>query len=53
VLENDATAAAIGEHWLGASAEADHSILYYARNTAFGGGLILNVTLPRSGRNCR
>ena len=41
VLENDATAAAIGEHWLGASAEADHSI-FITLGTGVGGGLILN-----------
>ena len=41
VLENDATAAAIGEHWLGASADADHSI-FITLGTGVGGGLILN-----------
>ncbi|HKP71030.1 MAG TPA: ROK family protein [Pyrinomonadaceae bacterium] len=41
VLENDAMAAAIGEHWLGASAEAEHSI-FITLGTGVGGGLILN-----------
>jgi glucokinase len=41
VLENDATAAAIGEHWLGASANAEHSI-FITLGTGVGGGLILN-----------
>ena len=41
VLENDATAAAIGEHWLGASVEADHSV-FITLGTGVGGGLILN-----------
>ena len=41
LLENDATAAAIGEHWLGASANAQHSICV-TLGTGVGGGLILN-----------
>ena len=41
VLENDATAAAIGENWLGASADAQHSI-FITLGTGVGGGLILN-----------
>ena len=40
VLENDATAAAMGEHWLGASADAEHSI-FITLGTGVGGGLIL------------
>src|SRR5215204_4737525 len=42
LLENDATAAAIGEHWLGASANAQHSICV-TLGTGVGGGLILNA----------
>ena len=40
VLENDATAAAIGEHWLGASREIDNSICV-TLGTGVGGGIIL------------
>ncbi|HEX6126183.1 MAG TPA: ROK family protein [Pyrinomonadaceae bacterium] len=41
VLENDATAAAIGESWLGASAGIENSICLTI-GTGIGGGLILN-----------
>ena len=41
VIENDATAAAIGEHWLGASADVDNSI-FVTLGTGVGGGLILD-----------
>ena len=40
-LENDATAAAIGEHWLGASSGFAHSICV-TLGTGVGGGIILN-----------
>ncbi|MEO7673724.1 MAG: ROK family protein [Pyrinomonadaceae bacterium] len=40
-LENDATAAAIGEHWLGASSGFDSSICV-TLGTGVGGGIILN-----------
>ena len=41
VLENDATAAAIGEHWLGASRGFDSSICV-TLGTGVGGGIILH-----------
>ncbi len=41
ILENDATAAAIGEHWLGASREYSNSICV-TLGTGVGGGIILN-----------
>ena len=41
VLENDATSAAIGEHWLGASRDASVSICV-TLGTGVGGGLIIN-----------
>ena len=41
VLENDATAAAIGEHWLGSSKTAESSI-FVTLGTGIGGGLILD-----------
>ena len=41
VLENDATAAAIGEHWLGASRGIANSVSLTI-GTGIGGGLILN-----------
>jgi len=41
VLENDATAAAIGERWLGASKGIDNSILI-TLGTGVGGGIIVN-----------
>lgn len=41
VLENDATSAAIGEHWLGASRTAQISICV-TLGTGVGGGLIIN-----------
>lgn len=40
-LENDATAAAIGEHWLGASKDVDISICV-TLGTGVGGGLIID-----------
>src|SRR4051812_20883381 len=40
-LENDATAAAIGENWLGASREVSDSIMV-TLGTGVGGGVILN-----------
>lgn len=47
VLENDATAAAIGEHWLGAASGAK-DVVCITLGTGVGGGLILNG-LPYSG----
>ena len=41
VLENDATAAAIGEHWMGATTSAENSV-FVTLGTGVGGGLILN-----------
>jgi glucokinase len=41
VLENDATSAAVGEHWLGASRGSDNSICV-TLGTGVGGGLIVN-----------
>ena len=41
VLENDATAAAIGEHWLGSTANAKTSV-FVTLGTGIGGGLVLN-----------
>ena len=41
VLENDATAAAVGEHWLGSSKAAKNSV-FVTLGTGVGGGLILN-----------
>jgi glucokinase len=41
VLENDATSAAIGEHWLGASKNVDNSICV-TLGTGVGGGIILD-----------
>ncbi|MCC6327201.1 MAG: ROK family protein [Acidobacteria bacterium] len=41
VLENDANAAAIGEHWLGASSEFSSSI-FVTLGTGVGGGIILD-----------
>lgn len=40
-LENDATAAAIGEHWLGSSTEFSN-IIHVTLGTGVGGGIILN-----------
>lgn len=40
-LENDATAAAIGEHWLGAARDVANSIIITI-GTGIGGGLIIN-----------
>jgi glucokinase len=48
-IENDATAAAIGEHWLGATREIDSSICV-TLGTGIGGGLILNGQ-PLRGRD--
>jgi glucokinase len=41
VLENDATAAAIGEHWLGAS-KGFSNVIHVTLGTGVGGGLIIN-----------
>jgi glucokinase len=41
ILENDATAAAIGEHWLGASRECESSICV-TLGTGVGGGIMLD-----------
>lgn len=41
IFENDATAAAIGEHWLGASKGAENAVCI-TLGTGVGGGLILN-----------
>jgi glucokinase len=41
ILENDATAAAIGEHWLGSSSEFASSI-FVTLGTGVGGGLIID-----------
>lgn len=41
VVENDATAAAIGEHWLGASKGVDNSIMV-TLGTGVGGGIIVD-----------
>lgn len=41
VIENDATAAAIGEHWLGAAKGTDNAICI-TLGTGVGGGLIIN-----------
>lgn len=41
ILENDATAAAIGEHWLGASSGFENSICV-TLGTGVGGGIIIN-----------
>jgi glucokinase len=41
VIENDATAAAIGEHWLGSSKAVGNSV-FVTLGTGVGGGLILN-----------
>ncbi len=46
VLENDATAAAIGEHWLGSSSGIDNSV-FVTLGTGVGGGLILNGQVYR------
>lgn len=47
VLENDANAAAIGEHWLGASKDVSSSVCV-TLGTGVGGGIILNGR-PHSG----
>lgn len=46
LLENDATAAAIGEHWLGSSKDVDNSI-FVTLGTGVGGGLILDGRVYR------
>ncbi len=46
VLENDATAAAIGEHWLGSSKGIDNSV-FVTLGTGVGGGLILDGRVYR------
>lgn len=49
VLENDATAAAIGENWLGASRGVDTSICV-TLGTGVGGGLVIN-SVPYRGKD--
>ena len=46
LLENDATAAAIGEHWLGSSQNIDNSV-FVTLGTGVGGGLILDGRVYR------
>jgi glucokinase len=46
LLENDATAAAIGEHWLGSSKDVDNSV-FVTLGTGVGGGLILDGRVYR------
>ncbi|MEO8042427.1 MAG: ROK family protein [Acidobacteriota bacterium] len=46
VLENDATAAAIGEHWLGSSKGVESSV-FVTLGTGVGGGLILDGRVYR------
>jgi glucokinase len=46
VLENDATAAAVGEHWLGSSKHAANSV-FVTLGTGIGGGLILDGRVYR------
>ena len=46
VIENDATAAAIGEHWLGSSKGVESSVLV-TLGTGVGGGLILDGKVYR------
>src|SRR6202012_1257248 len=41
ILDNDATAAAMGEHWRGVSAGCENSVYVYL-GTGFGTGLVLN-----------
>jgi glucokinase len=41
VLENDATAAAIGEHWLG-STRSSRTSVFVTLGTGIGGGLVIN-----------
>ncbi|MGP3950754.1 ROK family protein [Streptomyces sp. 7N604] len=68
VLDNDATAAAAGEHRFGAGAGARH-MLYLTLSTGVGGGIVIDgrtyrgaagnggelghVTVDRNGRHCR
>jgi glucokinase len=46
IIENDANAAAIGERWLGASQEAENSIMV-TLGTGVGGGIIINGEIVR------
>ncbi len=46
ILENDANAAAIGEHWLGASKDFESSICV-TLGTGVGGGIVLNGNILR------
>ena len=46
VLENDATAAAVGEHWLGSSKDVESSV-FVTLGTGVGGGLILDGRVYR------
>ena len=43
ILENDATAAAIGEHWLGSTSSSQTSV-FVTLGTGIGGGLVINGT---------
>lgn len=68
VAENDATAAAIGEHWLGASRAVDNSVTV-TLGTGIGGGVMINgdvirgpdgiggeighITVEPKGRQCK
>jgi glucokinase len=46
IAENDATAAAIGEHWLGASRGVDNSVTV-TLGTGIGGGIMINGNVVR------
>lgn len=46
LIENDATSAAIGEHWLGAARKFD-SVICITLGTGVGGGLVLNGDVYR------
>lgn len=46
VLENDANAAAIGEHWLGASKDVDNSVMV-TLGTGVGGGIFVHGKVVR------
>jgi glucokinase len=46
VLENDATAAAVGEYWLGSSKHSENSV-FVTLGTGVGGGLILDGRVYR------
>ncbi len=46
IVENDATAAAVGEHWLGSSKDVESSV-FVTLGTGVGGGLILDGKVYR------